>query len=64
LFDQTGPEKAVRESWMTEIPDSLGSALGMPVAKTRFGDGKKTKIDRTGWTQTPQDKERKLQVIL
>ena len=38
---------------MTEIPDRIGSELGLPVAKTKFGDGKQ-KIDRSGWESTPQ----------
>ncbi|KAL1021650.1 hypothetical protein UPYG_G00016140 [Umbra pygmaea] len=53
-----GPEEVVRETWMTELPPTLQHiGLGARTFKKRAGPESK---DRSLWTDTPADRERKL----
>ncbi|XP_051558924.1 GPALPP motifs-containing protein 1-like isoform X2 [Myxocyprinus asiaticus] len=53
----TGPVVLARESWMTELPPELQHVgLGARTFKKRSGPENK---DRTIWTDTPADRERK-----
>ncbi|XP_045567159.1 GPALPP motifs-containing protein 1 isoform X1 [Salmo salar] len=53
-----GPEDVVRETWMTELPPTLQHiGLGARTFKKRAGPESK---DRSLWTDTPADRERKL----
>uniref|UniRef100_A0A4W5LRJ6 GPALPP motifs-containing protein 1 n=1 Tax=Hucho hucho TaxID=62062 RepID=A0A4W5LRJ6_9TELE len=55
---QSGPEDVVRETWMTELPPTLQHiGLGARTFKKRAGPESK---DRSLWTDTPADRERKL----
>nr|XP_029513473.1 GPALPP motifs-containing protein 1-like [Oncorhynchus nerka] len=55
---QNGPEDVVRETWMTELPPTLQHiGLGARTFKKRAGPESK---DRSLWTDTPADRERKL----
>ncbi|XP_051983621.1 GPALPP motifs-containing protein 1-like [Xyrauchen texanus] len=54
----TGPAVLARESWMTELPPELQHVgLGARTFKKRSGPENK---DRTIWTDTPADRERKV----
>ena len=60
---ETGP--AERDSWMTELPDKLSQAFSGTTART-FRTNPVPEIsdaDRSLWTDTPADRERKEQVI-
>ena len=50
-----------RETWMTELPDRMGASLGLQ-ARTFRSDKSALAAsgDRSGWTDTPEDKERKV----
>ncbi|KAJ8003334.1 hypothetical protein DPEC_G00147250 [Dallia pectoralis] len=53
-----GPEEVARETWMTELPPTLQHiGLGARTFKKRAGPESK---DRSLWTDTPADRERKL----
>ncbi|XP_029601419.1 GPALPP motifs-containing protein 1-like [Salmo trutta] len=53
-----GPDDVVRETWMTELPPTLQHiGLGARTFKKRAGPESK---DRSLWTDTPADRERKL----
>lgn len=53
-------EKIVRESWMTELPSTkLGQSIGLSARTFRANAGPDL-TDRSSWTDTPEDKERKL----
>ncbi|MEE6471130.1 hypothetical protein FKM82_009188 [Ascaphus truei] len=55
--DDDGSKQPARESWMTELPPELtGFVLGPRTFKRRAGE---KSGDRTAWTDTPADKERK-----
>ncbi|XP_062383190.1 GPALPP motifs-containing protein 1 isoform X2 [Sardina pilchardus] len=52
-----GPEEVTRETWMTELPPELQHiGLGARTFKKRSGPENK---DRSIWTDTPADRERK-----
>ncbi|CAB1327383.1 unnamed protein product [Coregonus sp. 'balchen'] len=58
IQDSDGPEEVVRETWMTELPPTLQHiGLGARTFKKRAGPESK---DRSLWTDTPADRERKL----
>lgn len=60
VFLKDGPKNPTRETWMTELPPEL----------TNFGLGARTfkrkaiekSGDRSEWTDTPAERERKAQV--
>ncbi|XP_063068682.1 GPALPP motifs-containing protein 1 [Engraulis encrasicolus] len=53
-----GPEEVKRETWMTELPPELQHiGLGARTFKKKMGPENK---DRSIWTDTPADRERKL----
>lgn len=57
---QDAPEVPVRESWMTELPPELQHiGLGARTFKKKSGPENK---DRSIWTDTPADRERKSRV--
>ncbi|CAN9507214.1 unnamed protein product [Ophioblennius macclurei] len=59
LTKQDEPEVVTRESWMTELPPELQHiGLGARTFKKRSGP---EKGDRSIWTDTPADRERKAQ---
>ncbi|XP_064456618.1 GPALPP motifs-containing protein 1-like [Ornithodoros turicata] len=47
-----------RESWMTELPDNLGSCIGLG-PRTFKKQSADPNVDRSGWTDTPADKAKK-----
>lgn len=60
-FLQDAPEVLTRETWMTELPPELQHiGLGARTFKKRSGPENK---DRSIWTDTPADRERKIRVI-
>lgn len=60
LFIQETPEVLARETWMTELPPELQHiGLGARTFKKRSGPENK---DRSIWTDTPADRERKARV--
>lgn len=57
---QDAPEVLSRETWMMELPPELQHiGLGARTFKKRSGPEKN---DRTVWTDTPADRERKARV--
>lgn len=56
-----GPEAPVREEWMLELPEVRAASLGLGPRQFRTKMGPDMS-DRSSWTDTPQDKERKLNV--
>ncbi|XP_017296749.1 GPALPP motifs-containing protein 1 isoform X2 [Kryptolebias marmoratus] len=57
LTNQHAPEVVARETWMTELPPELQHiGLGARTFKKRSGPENK---DRSVWTDTPADRERK-----
>lgn len=61
LCTQDTPEVLTRETWMTELPPELQHiGLGARTFKKRSGPENK---DRSIWTDTPADRERKARVI-
>lgn len=57
LYNQEAPEVLARETWMTELPPELQHiGLGARTFKKRSGPENK---DRSIWTDTPADRERK-----
>lgn len=62
LCGQDAPEVVTRETWMTELPPELQHiGLGARTFKKRSGPEKN---DRSIWTDTPADRERKARVII
>lgn len=60
LFIQETPEVLARETWMMELPPELQHiGLGARTFKKRSGPENK---DRSIWTDTPADRERKARV--
>lgn len=60
LDNQEAPEVLARETWMTELPPELQHiGLGARTFKKRSGPENK---DRSIWTDTPADRERKARV--
>ncbi|XP_067848630.1 GPALPP motifs-containing protein 1 isoform X2 [Heptranchias perlo] len=60
--DGDDAQKQARESWMTELPPELQNiGLGARTFKRRANGGSS---DRSIWTDTPADKERKAQEML
>lgn len=58
---QDAPEELTRETWMTELPPELQHiGLGARTFKKRSGP---EKADRSIWTDTPADRERKARVF-
>ncbi|XP_071371856.1 GPALPP motifs-containing protein 1 isoform X2 [Centroberyx affinis] len=58
LTSDDGPEVLTRETWMTELPPELQHiGLGARTFKKRSGPENK---DRSIWTDTPADRERKV----
>ncbi|KAK3095399.1 hypothetical protein FSP39_014190 [Pinctada imbricata] len=56
----SGEDKSVkRESWMTVLPDCLGQNIGLQARSFRVQQGPDMS-DRSAWTDTPADRERKL----
>lgn len=54
-----GSDEPVREEWMTALPDIKGVA-GLGLVARQFRTKERDAIgDRSGWTDTPQDRERK-----
>ncbi|XP_060078623.1 GPALPP motifs-containing protein 1-like [Ylistrum balloti] len=52
-------EKLVRESWMTELPSTkLGQSIGLSARTFRANAGPDL-TDRSVWTDTPEEKEKK-----
>lgn len=61
LCKQDTPEVLTRETWMTELPPELQHiGLGARTFKKRSGPENK---DRSIWTDTPADRERKTRVV-
>lgn len=61
LCEQETPEVLTRETWMTELPPELQHiGLGARTFKKRSGPENK---DRSIWTDTPADRERKARVV-
>lgn len=61
LCCQDTPDLPEREAWMTELPPELQHiGLGARTFKKRSGP---EKGDRSIWTDTPADRERKARVI-
>lgn len=61
LCEQKTPEVLTRETWMTELPPELQHiGLGARTFKKRSGPENK---DRSIWTDTPADRERKARVV-
>ena len=61
LGQQDSPEVLARETWMTELPPELQHiGLGARTFKKRSGPENK---DRSIWTDTPADRERKDRVV-
>lgn len=57
VYNQEAPEVLARETWMTELPPELQHiGLGARTFKKRSGPENK---DRSIWTDTPADRERK-----
>lgn len=57
MYNQEAPEVLARETWMTELPPELQHiGLGARTFKKRSGPENK---DRSIWTDTPADRERK-----
>lgn len=57
---QDGSKDLARETWMTELPPVLQHiGLGARTFKKRAGPESK---DRSLWTETPADKEKKIRV--
>lgn len=57
---QDAPEVLTRETWMTELPPELQHiGLGARTFKKKSGP---EKGDRSMWTDTPADRERKARV--
>ncbi|OWF53675.1 GPALPP motifs-containing protein 1-like [Mizuhopecten yessoensis] len=53
-------EKIARESWMTELPSTkLGQSIGLSARTFRANAGPDL-TDRSAWTDTPEEKEKKL----
>eukprot|EP00794_Sanderia_malayensis_P011253 gene11253-12433_t len=48
-----------RESWMTELPPELGLNIGIVARTFKKKTLNSTEADRSVWTDTPQDRERK-----
>lgn len=59
---QDEPEKQQRESWMTELPPEL-QHVGLEARTFKKRSGPEDK-DRSIWTDTPADRERKARVSL
>lgn len=52
-----------REAWMTELPPQLSGAVGL--CERRFKTSNTViNTDRSVWTDTPADKERKMVTFL
>lgn len=61
LNKQDAPEVVTRDTWMTELPPELQHiGLGARTFKKRSGPDNK---DRSVWTDTPADRERKAKVV-
>uniref|UniRef100_I3J5F3 GPALPP motifs-containing protein 1 n=1 Tax=Oreochromis niloticus TaxID=8128 RepID=I3J5F3_ORENI len=61
LTGDDAPEVLTRETWMTELPPELQHiGLGARTFKKRSGP---EKADRSIWTDTPADRERKARVF-
>lgn len=61
-FAKDEPKQVTRESWMTELPPELKSFGFGPRTFKRRADDKSG--DRSIWTDTPADRERKAKVSI
>lgn len=61
-FAKDEPKQVTRESWMTELPPELKSFGFGPRTFKRRADDKSG--DRSVWTDTPADRERKAKVSI
>eukprot|EP00455_Lapot_gusevi_P020319 TRINITY_DN21583_c0_g1_i8.p1 TRINITY_DN21583_c0_g1~~TRINITY_DN21583_c0_g1_i8.p1 ORF type:complete len:199 (-),score=27.82 TRINITY_DN21583_c0_g1_i8:37-633(-) len=56
------PAEKKREDWMTELPPELGLGLNAALSNRSFSSkGNKGRGDGSSWTDTPADKQRKLE---
>ena len=57
-------EVVTRESWMMELPDKMSASIGLQARQFKSNRVSAADSgDRSGWTDTPADKERKEKVV-
>lgn len=57
---ETNEELVVRDEWMLELPEVRGVVTDMGLTARQFRKKERAEIgDRSGWTETPSDRDRK-----